>query len=128
MKESAKCESNGQPSPEEHETGKIVPAPTRNKFYTEEILPLNLVHRQAMGRWIPVNHAVAEHAYFEGLPTNRFMGGVYQNVCAEKTIIGLGQKPVVSSFLATLRVPPVSGRAHYESAYVAPAAEFLEQP
>ncbi|MEX0324317.1 MAG: sugar-binding domain-containing protein [Puniceicoccaceae bacterium] len=79
------------------ETGEIIPAPTRNKFYTEDILPYKLYSRNAQGRWIPVNHAVSDHPYFDGLPTGSFMDQLYQNVSADRTIIGLDQKPVVSS-------------------------------
>ena len=76
---------------------RFIRSKTQNRFFTEKIFPVELVTRRATGRWHPVNHAVSDHAYFAGLPTKVFMGGVYQNICADKTIIGLEQKPIVSS-------------------------------
>ena len=68
-----------------------------NRFYTRHIFPFDLVERTARGNWIINNHAIAPHPYFSGLPTNCFMGQVYANVASMRTIMGLTQKPIVSS-------------------------------
>ncbi|MCE5205405.1 MAG: hypothetical protein LLF80_04775 [Porphyromonadaceae bacterium] len=76
---------------------------TNNLFYTEKIFPFDLVERAAKGNWVPNNHAVApSHPYFAGLPSKCFMGQLYANVAPLRTMMGLKQKPVVSSVSFTI--------------------------
>lgn len=74
-----------------------VPQSSNNRFYTENIFPVKLITKRAKGRWDPVNHAVSDHPYFEGLPRNEFMGQLYQNVAADRSFVEIVHKPVVSS-------------------------------
>ena len=76
---------------------------TRNRFYTEGIFPLDLVERSAKGNWVVNNHAVTAHPYFAGLPTKCFMGQIYANVAPLKTMMGLTQKPIVTSVSWTIK-------------------------
>ena len=72
-------------------------ATTDNRFYTSGVFPLDLVERPARGSWVPNNHAVSRHPYFDGLPSGCFMGQLYANVVPMRTIMGLARKPVLSS-------------------------------
>ncbi|MCL5745050.1 MAG: hypothetical protein M1541_14185 [Acidobacteria bacterium] len=53
--------------------------------------------RPARGNWDPVNHGVRPHPIFDGLPAGDFMGQTYLNVCANETIQGIAEPPVVGS-------------------------------
>jgi len=76
---------------------------TKNRFYTSGVFPLNLVERPAKGHWVSNNHAIApNHPYFAGLPTKCFMGQLYANIAPMKTIMGLREKPIVSSVSWTI--------------------------
>ena len=76
---------------------------TDNRFYTGGIFPFDLAERPARGSWIPNNHAIAGgHPYFAGLPSKCFMGQLYANVAPVRTIMGLNEKPIVSSVCYTV--------------------------
>ena len=76
---------------------------TKNRFYTSGVFPLDLVGRMAKGNWVSNNHAIAPgHPYFAGLPSKCFMGQLYANVVPMTTIMGLNEKPIVSSVSWTI--------------------------
>ena len=60
-------------------------------------LPVRGGKRPAKGLWVGVGHVVKEHPIFEGLPSNGLMGQTYENVWAQKTLVGLDTKPIVGS-------------------------------
>ena len=71
---------------------------TQNRFHTSGVFPINLVGRTAKGNWISNNHAIAPaHPYFDGLPSKCFMGQLYANIAPMVTMVGLREKPIVSS-------------------------------
>lgn len=76
-------------------TGDINVINSPNNFYKQNILPFELIVRNAKGRWIPVNHGVTKHPYFSGLPVGGFMDSFYKNVCAENTLIHPNEKGIV---------------------------------
>ncbi|TWU33238.1 glycoside hydrolase family 2 protein [Novipirellula artificiosorum] len=49
-------------------------------------LPLSGKLYATEGNYISRNHIVTDHPVFDGLPTNELMSGVYENVCANKSI------------------------------------------
>ena len=82
---------------------KVETITTNNRFYTSGIFPLELIERSAKGNWVSNNHAIVpKHPYFDGLPSKCFMGQLYANVVPMKTIMGLSEKPIVSSISWTI--------------------------
>ena len=73
-------------------------AASDNPFYTSGVFPLDLPARTAKGHWVSNNHAIAPaHPYFDGLPSKCFMGQLYADIAPMQTIMGLKEKPIVSS-------------------------------
>jgi len=61
------------------------------------LLPVRVRIKAAIGLWLGIPHLVNDHPVFEDLPVNCMMGSVYENVCAESTLLDVGGKPVVGA-------------------------------
>lgn len=61
------------------------------------LLPVNARLKQAVGTWTCIPHLVKEHPAFSGLPANGMMGGIYENVWAENTLLGVGGETIVAA-------------------------------
>jgi hypothetical protein len=61
------------------------------------LLPVQAGLKHAIGTWTCIPHIVREHPIFEGLPTNCMMGGIYENVWADLTLIGAGGETVAGT-------------------------------
>lgn len=68
-----------------------------NDLLRTGVFPFQTRLRAARGNWDPVNHGVRPHPIFEGLPAKDFMGQTYLNVCANETIEGIQEPPIVGS-------------------------------
>ena len=61
------------------------------------LLPINVRSKQAVGTWAGIPHLVKDHPVFDGLPVNCMMGPVYENVCAESTLLDVGGEMVAGA-------------------------------
>ena len=61
--------------------GKPVPIP--------EWMPVKAGSKIGRATWQPITHVVHDHPVFSGLPVNSIMGSIYENVWAERTLVGL---------------------------------------
>jgi len=61
------------------------------------LLPVNARLKQAIGTWTCIPHLVKDHPVFAGLPVNGMMGGIYENVWAENTLLGVGGETIVAA-------------------------------
>ena len=55
-----------------------------------DYLPVKCGTKLARGTWQPITHLVQNHPIFEGLPSGQMMGSVYENVWAERSLVGAG--------------------------------------
>lgn len=76
---------------------RMIPKKVDNPLVRTGVFPFQTRLRNARGNWDPVNHGVRPHPIFEGLPTRDFMGQAYLNVCANETIEGIREPPIVGS-------------------------------
>jgi beta-galactosidase len=61
------------------------------------LLPVKARLKQAMGHWIGIPRLVKEHPVFEGLPVNRMMGSIYENVWAQNTLLDVKGQTIAGS-------------------------------
>ncbi len=61
------------------------------------LLPVDVRVKRALGNWICVPHLVKEHPVFDGLPVNRMMGPIYENVWAQSTLLDVGGETVAAA-------------------------------
>ena len=61
------------------------------------LLPVPARLKQAIGTWTCIPHLVKEHPVFAGLPVNRMMGPIYENVWAEHTLEKIGGEAIVAA-------------------------------
>ena len=73
------------------------PKNAKNELVSTGVFPFQTRLRLARGNWDPVNHGIRPHPIFEGLPVKDFMGQPYLNVCANETIEGIQEPPIVGS-------------------------------
>jgi hypothetical protein len=59
-------------------------------------MPNNFKMKASQGLWGGMSHVVADHPIFNGLPSNKAMQGVYENVRARISMINLNTKPIVT--------------------------------
>ncbi len=59
-------------------------------------MPINIKMKASQGLWGGMSHVVARHPVFTGLPNNKAMQGVYENVRAKISMINLNTKPIVT--------------------------------
>ncbi|VGO19749.1 glycoside hydrolase family 2 protein [Pontiella sulfatireligans] len=69
--------------------GKPVPVPA--------YLPVKCGTKLARGTWAPITHLVHDHPIFAGLPTHCMMGSIYENIWAERTLVGAGGEMVAGA-------------------------------
>lgn len=62
-----------------------------------EVLPIEMEIQAGKGLWVGVSHVVRDHPVFDGLPANRMMGQVYENVWAPQNLKGVGGEIIVGS-------------------------------
>jgi hypothetical protein len=72
-------------------------APWAKAGQASELLPVRIRIKAAIGLWLCIPHLVNDHPVFEGLPVNCMMGPVYENVCAERTLLDVGGKPIAGA-------------------------------
>ena len=61
------------------------------------LLPVHAWLKRARGYWTCIPHLVKEHPIFKGLPTGGMMGPIYENVCADSTLVGIQGEIIVCS-------------------------------
>ncbi len=76
---------------------RTIPKNVDNELVRTGVFPFQTRLRNARGNWDPVNHGVRPHPIFDGLPAKDFMGQAYLNVCANETIEGIQEPPIVGS-------------------------------
>jgi len=59
-------------------------------------MPIHLKMKASTGLWGGMSHVVSNHAIFKGLPSNKSMQGVYENVRAKISMVELTAKPIVT--------------------------------
>ena len=59
-------------------------------------MPMTIKMKASTGLWGGMSHVVARHSIFNGLPDNKAMQGVYENVRAKISMINLNTKPIVT--------------------------------
>jgi len=59
-------------------------------------MPIHLKMKASTGLWGGMSHVVANHPIFKGLPSNKSMQGVYENVRAKISMVELMAKPIVT--------------------------------
>ena len=62
-----------------------------------DVLPPPALKQHALGLWVCVSHVVREHPIFRGLPVNRIMGQVYENVWTPQTLCDTGGELIAAS-------------------------------
>jgi hypothetical protein len=70
----------------------------KNLKLARQFVPGEFGAKRAIGHWDGIPHIVKKHPIFEGLPVNRMMDGVYENVWAQNTLTDLGGETIVASF------------------------------
>jgi len=61
------------------------------------LLPVRARSRMSIGTWNGIAHLVHDHPIFSGLPVNCMMGSVYENIWAQRTMIGIEGDVVAGS-------------------------------
>ena len=72
-------------------------APGSNAGKASTSSPINARFKPARGLWNCIPHLVKEHPLFDGLPVNCMMGPIYENVWAERTLLGIGGEMIVAA-------------------------------
>ena len=72
-------------------------APWARAGKASALLPVRVRIKAAIGLWLCIPHLVNDHPVFKGLPVNCMMGPVYENVCAERTLLDVGGKPIAGA-------------------------------
>jgi hypothetical protein len=62
-----------------------------------DLLPVDACLKRAAGNWICIPRLVKDHPVFAGLPTNRMMGPIYENVWAQSTLLDAGGETIAGS-------------------------------
>ena len=68
-----------------------------NSGKASPLLPINVRFKQAKGLWNCIPHLVKDHPVFAGLPVNGMMGPIYENVWAEKSLLGVGGETIAGA-------------------------------
>jgi len=61
------------------------------------LMPVAGAVQPALGLWVGVSHIVTDHPVFEGLPVNRMMGQVYENVWSPHCLVGTGASLIAAA-------------------------------
>ncbi len=77
------------------------------------LLPIDARSKRALGNWICIPHLVHDHPVFAGLPINCMMGPIYENVCAEGTLLDVGGETIAGAIGYDSHPDYDLGKRHY---------------
>ncbi|MHC4149872.1 MAG: hypothetical protein ACYSR5_10355, partial [Planctomycetota bacterium] len=72
-------------------------APWAKAGKASQLLPMRVRTKAAIGLWLCIPHLVSDHPVFDGLPVNRMMGPVYENVWAKHTLLDVDGETIAGA-------------------------------
>jgi beta-galactosidase len=80
---------------------------------TSPLLPVSYRLKAAKGLWTCIPHIVVDHPVFDGLPVNRMMGPIYENVWTNRTLLDVGGEVIVGTVGFDWHPAPLLQRHYY---------------